>query len=132
MALIVVDPSILIALLDANDSLHSAATTSLLAHAGDDLTIPASAYSEALVRPARAGRLAEARAAAGSLLLSVAPLTEAIAEAAAVLRAGRQGVRLPDALVIATGTCLNADRILTGNTRWRQLASSVEVLGLYK
>ncbi len=128
MALIVVDASILIALLDSNDSLHLAATTALLAHVGDDLTIPASAYSEALVRPARAGRLAEARTVVGSLLLAVAPLTEAIAEEAAVLRARRQGLRLPDALVIATGTALNADRILTGDARWRHLASSVEVV----
>jgi predicted nucleic acid-binding protein len=129
VALIVVDASILIALLDSNDSLHSAATTALLAHTGDDLTIPASAYSEALVRPARAGRLAEAKAVVGSLLLMVTPLTEAIAEAAAMLRAGHQGLRLPDALVIASGTSLNADRILTGDARWRQLASSVEVVG---
>ena len=129
MALIVVDASILIALLDSNDSLHSAATTALLAHAGDDLTIPASAYSEALVQPARTGRLAGARAVVGSLLLMVAPLTEAIAEAAAMLRAGHQGLRLPDALVIASGTSLNADRILTGDSRWRQLAASVEVVG---
>ncbi|MGA8016510.1 MAG: PIN domain-containing protein [Candidatus Dormiibacterota bacterium] len=128
MALIVVDASILIALLDSNDGLHSAATKALVAHAADDLSIPASAYSEALVRPARAGRLAEARAVVGSLLLAVAPLTEAIAEEAAVLRARRLGVRLPDALVIATGTSLSADRILTGDARWRHLASSVEVV----
>lgn len=129
MALTVVDASILIALLDADDKLHAAATAALLEHAGDDLTIPASAYSEALVRPARAGRIGEARAAVGSLLMSVAPLSETIAEEAAVLRARNQGLRLPDALVLATGASLHADSILTGDLRWRDLVSSVEVVG---
>ncbi len=129
MALTVVDASVLIALLDADDNLHPAATAALLEHAGDDLTIPASAYSEALAGPARAGRIAAARAAVGNLLLSVAPLSEAIAEEAAVLRARHQCLRLPDALVLATGACLHADSILTGDLRWRDLVSSVEVLG---
>ncbi len=129
MALTVVDASILIALLDSDDSLHAAATAALLERAGDDLTIPASAYSEALVRPARAGRLAEARATVGSLLLAVAPLSQAIAEEAAVLRARHPGLRLPDALVLATGASLHANSILTGDVRWRPLASSVAVVG---
>ncbi|MGA7086834.1 MAG: PIN domain-containing protein [Candidatus Dormiibacterota bacterium] len=129
MALTVVDASILIALLDADDNLHAATTAALLEHAEDDLTIPASAYSEALVRPAHAGRIAEARAAVGSLLLAVAPLSEGIAEEAAVLRARHQGLRLPDALVLATGASLHADSILTGDLRWRDLVPSVEVVG---
>lgn len=128
MALIVVDASILIALLNSEDGLHAAATAALLAHAEDDLTIPASAYSETLVRPARAGRLEEARAAVSDLLIEVVPLSPAIAEAAAVLRAGHQGLRLPDALVIATGTALAAGRILTGDAAWHDLAASVEVI----
>ncbi|MGB6770679.1 MAG: PIN domain-containing protein, partial [Candidatus Dormiibacterota bacterium] len=70
-----------------------------------------------------------ARAAVASLLLSVAPLSEAIAEEAAVLRARHQGLRLPDALVLATGASLHADSILTGDLRWRDLVSSVEVVG---
>jgi hypothetical protein len=65
----------------------------------------------------------------GNLLLSVAPLSKAIAGEAVVLRARHQGLRLPDALVLATGACLYADSILTGDLRWRDLVSSVEVLG---
>ena len=129
MALTVVDASILIALLNSDDGLHAAATAALLAHAVDELTIPASAYSEALVRPARAGRLDEARAVVGALLMEVVPLSPPIAEAAATLRARHQALRLPDALVIATGTSLEAGSILTGDTRWRGLAASVEVVG---
>jgi predicted nucleic acid-binding protein len=129
VALTVVDASILIALLDSDDGLHRAATAALLAHAGDELMIPASAYSEALVRPARAGRLAEAKAVVGTLLMEVVPLSAPIAEAAATLRASHQALRLPDALVIATGISMDAGSILTGDTRWRGLAASVEVVG---
>ena len=127
--LTIVDASILIALLDADDGLHTVATAALLAHAGDELMIPASAYSEALVRPARVGRLEEAKAVVGDLLMEVVPLSQPIAEAAAMLRARHQPLRLPDALVIATGTSLNAGSILTGDARWRGLAASIEVVG---
>jgi len=128
MALTIVDASILIALLDSHDTLHAAATTALLAHAEDDLAIPASGYAEALVRPARAGRLEEAKAAVSDLLMEFAPFSLAITEAAATLRAARQGLRLPDALVIATGTVLAAGSILTGDAAWRGLATAVEVV----
>jgi predicted nucleic acid-binding protein len=111
------------------DGLHAAATAAPLAHAGDELMVPASAYSEALVRPARAGRLEETKAILGTLLVEVVPLSAPIAEAAAMLRARHQCLRLPDALVIATGTSLDAGSILTGDARWRGLVASVEVVG---
>jgi predicted nucleic acid-binding protein len=129
VALTLVDASILIALLDSDDRLHTVAMAALLAHAGDELMIPASAYSEALVRPARAGRLEEAKTVVSALLMEVVPLTQPIAEMAAMLRARHQSLRLPDALVIATGTHLGAGSILTGDTRWRGLAASIEVVG---
>jgi hypothetical protein len=46
-----------------------------------------------------------------------------------MLRARHPTLRLPDALVIATGTALDARSILTGDTKWRGLAASVEVVG---
>ena len=49
MALIVLDASVLIALLDPNDALHTAARAALARYAGDDLKLPASAYAESLV-----------------------------------------------------------------------------------
>src|SRR6202011_1820083 len=45
VALIVLDASVLIALLDPNDALHTAARAALARHAGDDLKLPASAYA---------------------------------------------------------------------------------------
>jgi hypothetical protein len=62
---------------------------------------PASAYSEALVAFARAGRLADAREAIAGMGIAVTPLTAAIAERAAAARVARGGLRLPDAIVLA-------------------------------
>jgi hypothetical protein len=63
------------------------------------------------------------------LLIGGSGLSAPIAEAAAMLRASHQALRLPGALVIATGTSMDAGSILTGATRWRGIAASVEVVG---
>jgi predicted nucleic acid-binding protein len=128
VALIILDASVLIALLDPSDMLHAAARAAVTRHAGDDLQIPASAYSETLVGPARRGHLAAAKSAIRSLLVEVVPITPLIAERAAELRAGHPGLRLPDALVVATGAELQADTVLTGDARWRQLGTTIAVL----
>ncbi len=120
MALIVVDASVLIAHLDPADALHGAATRALLEHAADDLRLPASAYAETLVEPARANRLEEARAAIAQLALILVPIDGTLAERAAGLRARERSLRLPDALVLACGDLLNADSILTSDRRWRR------------
>jgi predicted nucleic acid-binding protein len=128
VALIVLDASVLIALLDPVDMLHHAATAALEQHAGDDLKVPASAYSESLVGPAKRGQAQVAKSAIASLLMDVVPITDRIAEDAAELRARHPKLRLPDALVIATGSALSADRILTGDAAWRRLGRTISVL----
>jgi predicted nucleic acid-binding protein len=128
VALIVLDASVLIALLDPNDALHTAARAALVRHAGDDLKLPASAYAESLVGPARQGRLAEAKQAIDALLLDIVPITGQVAEQAAELRARHPSLRLPDALVVATGSVLGAAVVLTGDARWRQLGQAITIL----
>jgi predicted nucleic acid-binding protein len=120
MALIVLDASVVIAHLDPNDALHGAATEMLLEYASEDLRLPASAYAESLVDPARKGRLDEARRAIAALQLQIVPIDAAQAEGAANLRARERGLRLPDALVLACGEQLSADVILTADRRWRR------------
>lgn len=66
------------------------------------MLLPATAYSETLVAFARARRLEEARQAITSMGITVVPLTDAIAERAAGLRARHTSLRLPDAIVLAT------------------------------
>jgi len=128
VALIVLDASVLIALLDPNDALHTAARAALARHAGDDLKLPASAYAESLLGPARRGRLAEATQAIVALLLDIVPITGEVAEEAAELRARHPSLRLPDALVVATGSVLGAAVVLTGDARWRQLGQAITIL----
>ena len=128
MALIVLDASVVIAHLDPGDALHEQAKAALLEHADDDLRLPASAYSESLVDPARKGRLEEAQARIAALRLQIVPLDQETAEHAAALRARAQSLRLPDALVLATGELLEADAVLTADRRWRRL-TRVRVIG---
>ena len=126
MALTVLDASVVIALLDPDDGLHLAARAAIAARAGDDLVIPASALAETLVVPARAGRVPEVRTAIAALSISIAGIGEEDAVLAADLRAG-QGLRLPDALVIAVGTNLGAE-ILTGDRRWAAVSPGIQVI----
>jgi predicted nucleic acid-binding protein len=128
VALIVVDASVLIALLDPADGLHAAARTALARHAGDELVVPASAYAETLVGPARRGDPAAAKRAIAALLIEVVPITAQVAEDAAELGARHPGLRLPDALVVATGSALGADVVLTSDARWRRLGGKIRVL----
>ena len=93
----------------------------LLEHADDDLRLPASAYAETLIDPARRKRVDEARNAVEAMRLQIEPITKAIAERAASLRASRRMLRLPDALVLACGDVLDADLVVTADRRWRRL-----------
>jgi predicted nucleic acid-binding protein len=128
VALTVLDSSVVIALLDRADPLHQVATAAMLAHAGDDLRLPASAYAECLVGPARKGRFEAARSRVAELQLRTEPLTGAIAERAAKLRARFRSLRLSDALVIATGDILGADVTLTGDTAWRGASGRIRLV----
>ncbi len=120
MALIVLDASVVIAHLDPADAHHSRATALLLEHADDDLRLPASAYAETLVDPARSGLLDEAREHVDVLGLRIEPIDKAIAARAASLRARKRGLRLADALVLACGQVLEADAIVTADRRWQR------------
>jgi toxin FitB len=128
VALIVLDASVLIAHLDPADAVHPQATQALLAYADDDLRVPASAYAEMLVDPARSGRLEEAREHVRSLHLTIVPIDATVAERAASLRAREPAIRFPDALVLACGEELAADAILTGDRRWQRF-ERVQLLG---
>lgn len=130
MALIALDASVLIALLDPGDAHHQAARASLAVYAEEDLRIAAHTLAEALVHPARAGKDREARRLIAALEIAVDPVDEAIAIAAAKLRA-RHGnaLRMPDALVIAYADVRKATRMLTADARWTAWSQRVELIG---
>jgi predicted nucleic acid-binding protein len=110
VAALILDASVLIGLLDSADAHHALAVNEVEAadRAGSELLTPASAYSEALVSFARAARLTDAREAIAAMGISITPLTAAIAERAAELRAHHDRLRLPDAIVLATARELSA------------------------
>ena len=125
MGALILDASVLIGLLDTADSHHEAAVDDVEAAdlRGDDLVTPASAYSEALVAFARAGRVADAREAIAAMGIVVTPLTAAIGEHAAQLRAAHERLRLPDAIVLATARVLDAE-LLTYDDRLARVADN--------
>jgi predicted nucleic acid-binding protein len=111
MGAVVLDASVVIALLDASDAHHARALDDVEAadRREQALMLPASAYSEMLVVFARAGRVAQARDAVSGMGIAIVPLTAEIAQAAAELRARHRHLRLPDALVLASGPAYNAE-----------------------
>jgi predicted nucleic acid-binding protein len=120
---LILDASVLIGLLDTSDAHHAAAVDDVEAAdlRGMDLLVPASAYSEALVSFARAGRVSDARDAIAAMGIAVTALTATIGEHAALLRAAHDRLRLPDAIVLATARVLDAE-LLTYDDRLARVA----------
>ncbi|MGC9221303.1 MAG: type II toxin-antitoxin system VapC family toxin [Solirubrobacteraceae bacterium] len=127
MGALILDASVLIGLLDTSDTHHAVAIDDV--EAADlqdtDLLVPASAYSEALVSFARAGRVSDARNAIASMGITVTPLTAAIGASAAQLRAAHERLRLPDAIVLATALVLDAE-LLTYDNRLARVAAGLD------
>jgi predicted nucleic acid-binding protein len=132
VGLTVVDAGIIIGVLDARDPHHRAAVRLLSAAVdeGDGIAVPASAYAEALVAPARRGSSARRTVDAflADLAAEVEPITRQAAARAAELRAMHGSrLKLPDALVVAIALHLKADRILTTDRRWPKVPMEVVI-----
>jgi len=122
MGLTVLDAGVIIGFLDANDGHHAAAHAALsdARSRNDRLAIPASAFAEILVGPSRKGAAAVAavRDLVDRVPIEVEPLDADVAIAAAALRARHRSLKLPDALVIATASHLDADHLITTDRMW--------------
>jgi predicted nucleic acid-binding protein len=127
---IVLDASVVIAFRDPGDVHHARAVAAFQAHRYDQLVLPVSAYAEALVGPARRGAasVTSFEQFVDELALRVEPLTREIARLAARLRVSHPSLRLPDALVIATGEALNAHAVLTADAAWARVSARVQLL----
>jgi predicted nucleic acid-binding protein len=128
VALIVFDASVVIALLDPADSLHSRSQREFDRVAGEDLAIPASALAETLVAPARSGKLQQATMRIEALELRIVDINKDTAMEAARLRGSHRHLRLPDALVIAAAEVLEAKELLTGDGNWRRISRRARVI----
>jgi predicted nucleic acid-binding protein len=130
VALIVIDASVVIGFLDADDEHHEAAVAALEASASDDLVLPATAYAEILVAPARkrSGAVDRVEEALSALTVRLEPVTPTIARSAATLRARHRSLRLPDALVLATADVLGAAKVLTADRAWPRISRKVRLI----
>ena len=134
MGMTVVDAGVVIAVLNTDDAHHVAARAALerARRRGDRLVLPASAYSEILVAPSRAGtaQIATVDAVVDGLPMTIEPIDRRVGAAAASLRASAgRGLRLPDALVLATAEVLDAERVLTTDRAIYRHGSRVELVG---
>jgi len=122
---LILDANVLIALLDRADPHHAKAVDDVEAADQTDreLVVPAGAYSEALVAFARAGRIADARAAIAAMGIAVVAISAGTAERAAELRAQHPKLRLGDAVVLATARSLSGD-LLTYDRSLARLAGN--------
>jgi predicted nucleic acid-binding protein len=129
---IVLDTSVVLGVLDTSDVHHRTAARSITEHteAGAQFGLPASVLSEVLVSEARRGHpeVEQRRVHLVSMFGPIRPIDEEVAVAAAHLRAEHRSLRLPDALVIATGIVDDADIILTADKRWSSVDERVQVL----
>jgi len=129
VALVVLDASVVIALLDAGDAHHTRAAAAIGRAERAALVLPASAYAEILVDPWRHGldAVAVVRRFVADLGVRIEPLSADVAERAASLRARHGALRLPDALVLATADALDAP-VLTCDRAWARLSRRARVV----
>lgn len=126
------DSSVVVALLSPTDRLHGPAQSAVadLELAGMAFAVPTVVYAEVLVGALRRGgdgvealdRFLDAA------IDRVVDLSRSVATAAAGLRANDLALRLPDAIVIATGQVLDA-LVLTADRRWTRYGERVRVIG---
>jgi predicted nucleic acid-binding protein len=129
MGLALLDTSVVIGALNRDDALHQAASQAIRVerdrHA---LAISALSYAEILVGPLRAGGRAVEVVERFAAQVRIVELSPAIARLAAELRATR-GLKLPDAVIVATGLRLEADVILAADARWKGIERVMVVDG---
>jgi predicted nucleic acid-binding protein len=129
MGVALLDTSIVIGALNRDDALHEIAGRAVMTerdrHA---LAISALTYAEILVGPLRAGGRAVEVVERFAAQVRIVELSPAIARLAAELRATR-GLKLPDAVIVATGLRLEADVIVTADARWKGIPRVVVVDG---
>jgi predicted nucleic acid-binding protein len=125
--LIVLDASVAIAALSADDAHHDAAVDALAGASDDELVLAATTRAEILVGPARVGGkvLTAARDFADGC--ETVPVGAAIADDAAALKARHRGLSLPDAIALVVAELIDADAVWTFDRRWRDVHQRVVI-----
>jgi predicted nucleic acid-binding protein len=126
--LIVLDASLAIAALSADDEHHDAAVRALASASGDELVLAATTRAEILVGPARTGGKALATARDFADGCETVPVGAVIADDAAALKARHRGLSLPDAIALVIAETIDADAVWTFDRRWREVQQRVAIL----
>jgi predicted nucleic acid-binding protein len=125
--LIVLDASVAIAALSADDVHHDAAVQALAGASDDEFVLAATTRAEILVGPARVGGkvLTTARDFADGC--ETIPVSAAIADNAAALKARHRALSLPDAIALVVAEMIDADAVWTFDRRWRDVQQRVAI-----
>ncbi|HVG66364.1 MAG TPA: PIN domain-containing protein [Actinomycetota bacterium] len=130
MGIALLDSSIVIGALNRDDAIHEAASQAVRVERDrHSLAISALTSAEILVGPLRVGGDAVEVVDRFAAQLRIIDLSPDIARLAAELRAAR-GLKLPDAVIVATGLRIGADVIVTADARWQGIEKVTVVDGL--
>jgi predicted nucleic acid-binding protein len=116
--LIVLDASVGIAALSADDRHHRSASSALAALTDVELVLAATSRAEILVGPLAAGGSALAAARDFVDGCATLPITASIADDAAALRAQHRVLSLPDAIALVVAMLIDADAVWTFDESW--------------
>lgn len=125
--LIVLDASVAIAALSADDAHHDAAVEALAGASDDELVLAATTRAEILVGPARVGGKALTAAQDFADGCERVPISAVIADDAAALKARHRGLSLPDAIALVIAEMIDADAVWTFDRRWRDVHPRVTI-----
>lgn len=125
--LIVIDASVAIAALAADDAHHAAASAALAGATEDELVLAATTRAEILVGPARAGGSALALARNFVDGCATIPVTASIADDAATLKSRHRALSLPDAIALVAADLIAADAVWTFDRRWSSVDPRVSL-----
>ena len=128
MALILLDSGTIIGFLDVDDAFHAVADAKLRALVGHETLLASVVTYAELLAGVHLGHQAEepTRGFFNDIVNHLVPVDVVVAERAAHLRGRRQGVKMSDALIIATAE-VHADAIVTSDDQWPKLALECHV-----
>lgn len=124
--MILLDSTVIVGFLDADDALHEPAVSKLRELAPSDLLGASVISYMEVMTGAKLGHHAEQRVSGffDTLIGALLPVDRAVADRAAAIRARRRSLRTPDALILATAD-LREDIavVLCGDSDWPKVAS---------
>lgn len=129
MGKVVLDTSVVLGMLNPEDSLHLAASDAVLMREYQEFVIPTMVLAEVLVGASRmGGGLAEKiEEAIDDFASEIFPADLEVAQAAVEILLRRPSLQAPDAFVLATGRILDAE-VLTADKAWRGEPGHVTVI----